>query len=45
MITDCKSLYDLITKNAVPNCQEWKTTIEVMLLKEPCYNLVRFTIE
>ena len=22
MITDCKSLYDLITKTAVPNCQE-----------------------
>jgi hypothetical protein len=34
MITDCKSLYHLITKNAVPNCQEWRTTIEVMLLKE-----------
>ena len=34
MITDCKSLYDLITKNAIPNCQEWRTTIEVMLLKE-----------
>ena len=34
MITDCKSLYHLITRNAVPNCQEWRTTIEVMLLKE-----------
>jgi len=34
MVTDCKSLYDLVTKNAVPNCQEWRTTIEVMLLKE-----------
>ena len=34
MITDGKSLYDLITKTAVPNCQEWRTTIEVMLLKE-----------
>ena len=34
MITDCKSLFDLITKNATPNCQEWRTTIEVMLLKE-----------
>lgn len=34
MITDCKSLFDLIAKNAVPNCQEWRTTIEVMLLKE-----------
>ena len=34
MVTDCKSLFDLVTKNAVPNCQEWRTTIEVMLLKE-----------
>ena len=34
MITDCKSLYDLATKNATPNCQEWRTTIEVMLLKQ-----------
>jgi hypothetical protein len=34
MITDCKSLFDLVTKTAVPNCQEWRTTIEVMLLKE-----------
>ena len=34
MITDCKSLYDLVTKTATPNCQEWRTTIEVMLLKE-----------
>ena len=34
MITDCKSLFDLVTKTAVPNCQEWRTTKEVMLLKE-----------
>lgn len=34
MITDCKSLFDLVTKTAVPSCQEWRTTIEVMLLKE-----------
>ena len=34
LITDCKSLYDLITKLAVPNCQEWRTTIEVRLIKE-----------
>ena len=34
MITDCKSLYDLVTKNATPNCQEWRTTIEVMPLKQ-----------
>lgn len=34
LITDCKSLYDLVTKNATPNCQEWRTAIEVMLLKQ-----------
>ena len=34
LITDCKSLYDLMTKMATPNCQEWRTTIEVMLIRE-----------
>ena len=36
MITDCKSLCLMwfYSKNAVPNCQEWRTTIEVMLLEE-----------
>ena len=34
LITDCKSLYDLVTKLATPNCQEWRTTVEVMLIKE-----------
>ena len=34
LITDCRSLYDLVTKLAVPNCQEWRTTIEVMLIKQ-----------
>ena len=34
IITDCRSLYDLVTKLAVPNCQEWRTTIEVMLIKQ-----------
>ena len=34
LITDCKSLYDLINKLAIPNCQEWRTTIEVRLIKE-----------
>lgn len=34
MVTDCKSLFDLITKTAIPNCQEWRTTIEVMLIKQ-----------
>lgn len=34
LVTDCKSLYDLVTKLATPNCEEWRTTIEVMLIKE-----------
>ena len=44
MITDCKSLYHLITKNAVPNCQEWRTTIEVMLLKEQSRDHTRWWV-
>ena len=34
LITDCKSLFDLMTKSAVPNTSEWRTTIEVMLIRE-----------
>ena len=34
LITDCKSLFDLMTKIATPNCQEWRTTIEVMLIRQ-----------
>jgi hypothetical protein len=34
LITDCKSLYDLVTKLAVPNFEEWRTTVEVMLIKQ-----------
>eukprot|EP00435_Cladocopium_sp_Y103_P014115 s5986_g3.t1 len=34
LITDCKSLYDLVTKLAVPNCEEWRTTVEAMLIKQ-----------
>ena len=34
LVTDCKSLFDLVTKLAIPNCQEWRTTIEVMQIKE-----------
>ena len=38
LITDCKSLYDLVSKMATPNCQEWRTTIEVMLIKQQSEN-------
>ena len=34
LTTDCKSLYDLMTKVATPNCQEWRTAIEVMLIRQ-----------
>ena len=34
LITDGKSLYDLVNKIATPNRQEWRTTIEVMLIKQ-----------
>ena len=26
-ITDCKSLYDLTTRTAIPNCQEYRTQL------------------
>ena len=28
LVTDCKSLFDLVTNLAVPNCQEWRTKAE-----------------
>ena len=34
--TDCKSLFDLVTRNAMPACEEYRTTLEVLLLKERC---------
>ena len=34
LITDCKTLYDLMIKVVAPNCQEWRTTIEVMLIRQ-----------
>ena len=32
--TDCKSLYDLISRNATPSCQEFRTILQTMLIKE-----------
>ena len=34
--TDCKSLYDLVTRTAMPACEEYRTTLEVLLIKEQC---------
>ena len=33
-VVDCKSLYDLIQKTTVPQCQEYRTTIEALIIKE-----------
>ena len=34
--TDCKSLFDLVSRRAMPSCEEYRTTLEVLLLKERC---------
>ena len=33
-ITDCKSLYDLTTRTAIPNCQEFRTQLLVRSIKD-----------
>ena len=33
-ITDCKSLYDLTTRTAVPNCQEFRTQLLARSIKD-----------
>jgi hypothetical protein len=33
-ITDCKSLYDLATRTAIPACEELRTTLECLLIRE-----------
>ena len=32
--TDCKSLYDLVNRNAAPSCQEFRTMLQAKLVKE-----------
>ena len=36
IVTDCKSLYDLVTRLAMPSCEEFRTTLEVLLIKQRC---------
>ena len=36
VVTDCKSLYDLVTRLAMPSCEEYRTTLEVLLIKQRC---------
>ena len=33
-ITDCKSLYDLTTRTAIPNCQEFRTQLLARSIKD-----------
>ena len=33
-VTDCKSLFDLITRTAAPNCQEWRTQLQARAIKD-----------
>ena len=36
VVTDCKSLYDLVTRLAMPACEEYRATLEVLLIKQRC---------
>ena len=42
IVTDCTSLYDLVTRLAMPSCEEFRTTLEVLLIKERCGENVVF---
>ena len=39
--TDCKSLYDLVTRTAPPNCQEFRTQLQTRAIKEQLAEGVR----
>ena len=36
IVTDCKSLFDLVTRTALPSCEEYRTTLEVLLIRQRC---------
>ena len=36
--TDCKSLFDLINRNAPPSCTEFRTQLQAKLIKEHLHN-------
>ena len=33
-VTDCKSLYDLVSRTAQPNCQEYRTQLQARAIKD-----------
>ena len=34
LVTDCKSAYDILTRAAIPQCEEHRTAIECLLIRE-----------
>ena len=40
-MTDCKSLYDLITRTAPPQCQEFRTQLQARAIKDMIQEGVR----
>ncbi|OLP87665.1 hypothetical protein AK812_SmicGene31089 [Symbiodinium microadriaticum] len=42
VVTDCKSLYDLVTRLAMPACEDHRTTLEVLLIKQRCSENAQF---
>jgi hypothetical protein len=42
IVTDCKSLYDLVSRTAMPSCEEFRTTLEVLLIRERCQEHCHF---
>ena len=42
VVTDCKSLFDLVTRTAIPSCEEYRTTLEVLLIRKLCHENCHF---
>ena len=40
-VIDCKSLFDVITKNTTPQCQEHRTLIEALVIKDHIQNGIK----
>ena len=40
LVTDCKSAFDLLTRTAIPQCSEHRTTIECLLIRQRLRNNV-----
>ena len=39
-VTDCKSVFDIVTRTAPPQCEEHRTTIECLLIRQGCRRIV-----